>query len=373
MVVVILYGRLGKPMPIRAEDFDVEYPLVLPDECITEGGVNTEGGGRAEDCYWILSAQGFKLAYLFLDMWNNVYPVRQDPNKYVTSMRRLEEKFRLYHSEIPSTLKVDPSTGKNPAATAGRDNHVSLTYLQATGCEFLLCLYHPSRCMITDPAFVAENNRKCDDAAKQLLTLANELRTARSLDTTWYQIAVYVGAMFTLLASGWERRAEISHAELGELREYMNVGLSVVREILNYIGKWSACLGSGGFDLVLGSKSLTNYTEHLLTSSSQEHQTRESSTKSQALSTVQYPASNKTCHPASLLPALAHKQQTPPSTPYKAINSNNNNNNTLDPNTTTTLATDQVAPQPVPQRPSIICNSHASRLSQPRPTTTTPP
>lgn len=227
MVVVMLCGRLGKPMPIRAEDIDVEYPVLVADEYLTDDGILEHEDAGGDSCYWLVALSGFKLGFLFMDMWNNVYAVRQDARRYVDSVRRVEHKFRAFQRELPDELRPDRC---KPA------NRVVATYLQGSVYEFLFCLRHPSRCATGDAAFVAENYRATDDAAKNMLRVASELARLKSLDTTWYQMAVYVGVVFTLLASKWERRVDITSAELAELRENVSLGMSVISEILKYIG-----------------------------------------------------------------------------------------------------------------------------------------
>lgn len=227
MVVIMLYGRLGKPMPIRSEDIDVEYPEIVSDDCLTDEGLIDSG--RPGECYFLVATAGVKLAVLFMDMWNNIYAVRQSPKTYMAGIRQVEASFREYQRDLPDELKVDKC---RPA------NRVLATYLDASTSEFLLCLRHPSRCATNDPAFVAEGHRVCEESAKKTLDLADQLARLKSLDTTWYQLAVYVAAIFTLLEYRWERRAETTPAELADLKGYMGIGLSVVREILNMIGKF---------------------------------------------------------------------------------------------------------------------------------------
>lgn len=231
MMVVIMYGRLGKPMPIRSEDIDVDYPLVLDDELLTDEGVlnNNNNNNNNNSCAWVIASGSFRLAFLFLEMYNRVYVVRTDARTHVEAVHALEAKFRAYQRDLPDELKIE---GCKPA------NYVMATYLEASHHEFLLCLRHPSRCATTDPAFVAEGYRICEDASKKILQLATELARLKSLDTTWYQLAVYVAAVFTLLAARWVRRADVTPAELADLKEEMNMGLLVISEVVKYIGKW---------------------------------------------------------------------------------------------------------------------------------------
>ncbi|PSR80788.1 hypothetical protein BD289DRAFT_54504 [Coniella lustricola] len=230
-VVVMLYGRLGRPMPIRSEDIDVDLPIAIPDECLTEQGITDPE--RIGECSWLVGLAGFKLSPLFLEMWNNAHPAQQDPTKYVEAVRRVEQAFQAYQRDLDDQLRAD--TRKNI-------NIVHATYLESSGYELLMCLRHPSRCATSDPAFLAENYAVCEDMARKLLRTASDLAKLKSLDTTWYQIAVYVAAVFTLLACRWNKRAETTAADLMELKEYMSMGMAVVSEILNYVGMSSCYL-----------------------------------------------------------------------------------------------------------------------------------
>lgn len=229
MIVVIMYGRLGKPMPIRGEDIDVEYPVVIADDYLTENGIVDPG--QVGDCPWAVSSGSFRLAFLFMEMYNKVYVVRPDSRSHVEAVRLMEEKFRAYQRDLPDELKLDKCKPSN---------RIMATYLEASHYEFVLCLRHPSRCATSDPAFVAESYRICEDASKRLLQSATELARLKSLDTTWYQLAVYVAAVFTLVAARWVRRAEVTPIELAALKEEINMGLAITSEVLKYIGMLGA-------------------------------------------------------------------------------------------------------------------------------------
>ncbi|KAL2275387.1 hypothetical protein FJTKL_02098 [Diaporthe vaccinii] len=225
MIVITLYGRIGKPMPVRADDFNTELPICIPDECIDDTGISEPQG--VGECYWLVGHTGFKLSFLFMKLWNNVYSVRQDPNKYIASIRRLEHQFRNYERELPEDLQVDKCKPQN---------QMLALHLAGSNHEFLFYLRHPSRCTSTDPNVVAENSKVSEDSARGMLRIASELSRLKSLDTTWYQLAVYVAAVFTILAAHWERRFDMTVTELTSLRGDINMGLSVIMEVSKYLG-----------------------------------------------------------------------------------------------------------------------------------------
>jgi prolipoprotein diacylglyceryltransferase len=69
--------------------------------------------------------------------------------------------------------------------------------------------------------------------------VVESLLKIKSLDTTWYQLAVYVGAIFSSLVAHWQRRFETTAFEVATLREEMAVWLTVIGEIGRLLGEFS--------------------------------------------------------------------------------------------------------------------------------------
>ena len=109
-------------------------------------------------------------------------------------------------------------------------------YTQAFCLEFRLCLRHPSVCLTNDPNFCADNAKICEDMARKLLKVVAELLRVKSLDTTWYQLSVYVAALFTTLVAHWQRRFECTPFEIATLKEEMRVWMNIVYEIGQLVG-----------------------------------------------------------------------------------------------------------------------------------------
>jgi hypothetical protein len=110
-------------------------------------------------------------------------------------------------------------------------------YTQAFCLEFRLCLRHPSVCLSDDPKVCAENTRICEDTARKLLKVVGVLLKMKSLDTTWYQLAVYVAAIFSSLVAHWQRRYDITPFEVAALREDMALWLEIIGEIGKLLGR----------------------------------------------------------------------------------------------------------------------------------------
>lgn len=224
---VALNSRMGKPMPIRLEEMDVEFPEMIPDELLTKDGVDTSRTGK---CLYEIGVVSFRVTAIYLEMYASIYCAKRDPAAYPALIEELEERITAWQEELPESLK--------PSATGEGHNEMFGLYAEYVVHEFRLCLRHPSVAMTSDPKLMAENSRVCEKAAKDMLTVAYKLYKLKSQDTTWYSLAEYIAAMFTTLAILWERRHETSLAEIAALREDMDTWLIIIAESCDLVGKY---------------------------------------------------------------------------------------------------------------------------------------
>jgi hypothetical protein len=225
-ILCTLNGRLGRPMPISMEEFDVDFPVPINDEYIGEEGILDPS--KIGHCNYHVGLMGFKVTPLYMEMYSKIYSVRRDPAKYVPVVNQLEAELQSLLDNLPDELRV----GKCQPT-----NQVFALYTQAFCLEFTLCLRHPSVCLTDDPKICAENTRICEDTARKLLKVVSALFKMKSLDTTWYQLAVYVAAMFSMLVAHWQRRYETTAFEVSTLREEMLEWLAIVGEIGRLLGE----------------------------------------------------------------------------------------------------------------------------------------
>ncbi|KAL2129434.1 hypothetical protein VTI74DRAFT_7808 [Chaetomium olivicolor] len=224
-IMVTLNGRLGRPMPIAVEDFDIDFPMAIDDEYIGEDGITDPS--KIGQCHFHVGLMGFKVVPLFMEMYSKLYSVRRDPSRYLQVVNQLEAAMRSLLENLPDDLKLEKCL---PA------KQVPALYTQAFCLEFTLCLRHPSVCMTDDPKVCAENTRICEDTARKLLKVVGSLVKMKSLDTTWYQLAVYIAAVFSSLVAHWQRRYEITEFELATLRGEMSSWLNIIGEIGKLLG-----------------------------------------------------------------------------------------------------------------------------------------
>jgi hypothetical protein len=224
---VTLSGKLGRPMPFRPEDFDVEMPEDVDDELLTENGLDTS---RPSKCLHNIGLQAIRLLPLFMELYSTIYAVRRSPENYISTINRLEGKLRTWREGLPPDL-VKGEAGENE-----QEGRVFALYAQMWTLEFRLLLRHPSVSATTDTAFNAESMRICVESSRQMLSTVRQLQKYRSLDTTWYNTAVYVMAITTTLFAQWDKRNETSATDLAALREEMDIWLDIMGDVGQLLG-----------------------------------------------------------------------------------------------------------------------------------------
>ncbi|KAI1205665.1 fungal-specific transcription factor domain-containing protein [Annulohypoxylon truncatum] len=224
--VVTLNGRMGRPMSIRLEDIDCEFPENIADELLSEDGVDTT---RSLPCRYEIGVSAFKISALFLEMFANVYSTKRDPSRYVHVIEALEEQLEIWKENLPPGLRPN---------SAGQIEHDSMfaLYAEYMSLEFRLTLRHPAACITNDPKLIAENTKICEETAKKMLSILHNIYRLKSLDTTWYCLAVYCTAIFSTLVAHWERRHDISAVELQTLRADMSLWLTILAETGSLMG-----------------------------------------------------------------------------------------------------------------------------------------
>ncbi|KAF8865237.1 hypothetical protein BDZ45DRAFT_580482 [Acephala macrosclerotiorum] len=220
---VTLSGKLGRPMAFRLEDYDVEMPEEVDDELLSENGLDTSRPGK---CLHNIGLHAIRILPLFMELYATIYAVqRPKPEAYISTINSLESKLRTWKENLPADL-VKGEGGQNE-----QEGRVFALYAQIWALEFRLLLRHPSVSMTTDATFNAENMRICVESSRQMLGVVMQLQKYKSLDTTWYNSAVYVMAITTTLFAQWDKRGETSTADLAALRDEMDKWLDIMGDV----------------------------------------------------------------------------------------------------------------------------------------------
>ncbi len=226
-----LSGKLGRPMPMQIHDFDIELPEAIDDNTMQE--LELPASQRSGRCSFQIGLQSMKLNQLYLEMYTVIYPVMRNPETCVATVNDLQNKLRQWKEGLPTELLPG-----SLSSTSRPEERVFALYVELWALEFCMLLRHPAVSMTTDATFNAESMRICVDNSRQILSIVKQLQNLKSLDTTWYNAAVFVVAVTTTLFSAWERRAEIGREEMDGIRQEMSEWLVVMAEIGASMGRW---------------------------------------------------------------------------------------------------------------------------------------
>ena len=222
---VTLSGKLGQPMPLKWEDFDVEMPGEIDDDLLSETGLDKS---RPGECRHVAGLHAFKIVPLYIELYATIYAVRRRPEAYVDTVKSLEARLRTWKNELPNGLRTAP-------ASSNREAQLFYIYAQAWASEFQLLLRHPGVSMTNDAAFNAESLKICMESSRLLLSAARQMQGLKSLDTTWYNTAVYVGAITTTLFAHSIKR-DLSYRDLVALEDDMAAWLSIMGDVGGLLG-----------------------------------------------------------------------------------------------------------------------------------------
>ena len=223
VVHIMISGKLGRPMALREEDFDVELPLAVDDDLLSETGIDKSRPGT---CGFLVGLESFKFEPICIDLFNNLYAVKRSPQKYIDTVLRLENRINKYCQgwDLEQLRKWE---------AANDETRVYPVYVRMWPLEFRLLLRHPSLSLTSSTEFNNESLSICMDISKQILESTKQLQAWRGLDSNWQTGALFVLAISTTLFGHWERKEELTLATFDSLREDMVSWLS----IMGYMGE----------------------------------------------------------------------------------------------------------------------------------------
>jgi hypothetical protein len=217
-ITVETAAKLGRPMPLRMEDVDVELPIPLEDSEISENGIAPSRSGR---CTFRAGTYFWKLQPLLIDLYNNFISVRRPSSEYLRNLDVLNAKIVQYRQKWSDDISMEPESGTNTVATL---------HIDSWAAEFQLILHHPRLCTTTSPEVMEHNLDECHKAAGRLLNNANALfNRFRGVDFTWYSIVGYVLALGVTLHIHNRRKDQLTKERFGAMRQELQEWLKIMK------------------------------------------------------------------------------------------------------------------------------------------------
>jgi hypothetical protein len=225
-LVVGLSGRLGRPMPLRLSDIDIEFPQPIPDNLPDE-----DDDSEFRKCSFHVGIAIDKLLALSGDLYSTFYSLLGSlPQNYEADVARLEADLRTWRSSVHPDIQ-DPSR-------ATGEHHIYALYLRLYELEYQFLLRHPLILPPSDPERFKEHLNSSRDLMTQTIGVLSELRDAKSLDVPWYAVTVFLAMVFTTLFAEDHRQDEITEVELEKLKVEMNLWLGIFENIGIALGKF---------------------------------------------------------------------------------------------------------------------------------------
>lgn len=216
-------GKLGRPMPLRLEDFDIEIPEEAHDYLPEESHFD-----EWRKCSFRSGKWGFVLLKVQMKVYSSIYSIGSNSATYDANVRRLEKELKDTVATFPPELSGGPETKEEDRVTA--------LYLQlaSTGCQLLI--HHPALCRSLSAQVTSDNIDACLDASNKMLSIATQLKALNSLDSTLYWNMDFLASMFTMLFAYTERRDRLNITDLHRLRGSMKGWLDVMGFVGNLLG-----------------------------------------------------------------------------------------------------------------------------------------
>ncbi|USW48969.1 hypothetical protein Slin15195_G022880 [Septoria linicola] len=218
---VHISGKLGRPMPLRLEDFDIEMPEAIPDN------LPEETSNKWKDCSFRAAIEGFKLLKIMMQVYSTIYSIKST-GQYEMNVRHLQKELEEFHTQVPAEFRGGPQTRD--------EDRISALYLDMSVAECQILLHHPALCRSASPQFMASNLDVCLHWSSKLLQCAVSVKNLNALDTTWYSTTNFLAAIFTTLFAHTERRDQMTSTDLQRLRQDMDSWLEVMSEVANLLG-----------------------------------------------------------------------------------------------------------------------------------------
>lgn len=210
--------KLGRPMPLRLADIDVEPITPLEDSEISDDGIVARRSGKCE--FWP-GIYFHKLQPLLMELYNNFISIRKPSAEYVKNLETLNAKIINYRRDWAKDIAAEAQDGSMVVATHHIDDW---------SAEFELVLHHPRLCTSESPKVMEQNLEICHKAAARMLSNANSLfHIFRGVDFTWHSTVGYVCALGVTLHIHRQRIHQVTRETFDTMRLELNSWLTIMK------------------------------------------------------------------------------------------------------------------------------------------------
>ena len=225
-ISITINGKLGRPMAIQMQDFDIELPDAIDDTLLSEAGLDPS---RTGTCEFLVALEAFKLEPIFLELYNEMHSLNRSSSNYIEFINHAERRIKKWSEQITPDLK-EHSKSEDPR------REIFIRFLNLWGLEFRLVLLHPSLSLTMSAKFNEKSLKTCMEICREMMGIVRYLQRVRCLDTTWYNCAVYILAIQTTLYGFNQLPDLLTDDGLKQLQSDMEIWLSIMGDIGNLLG-----------------------------------------------------------------------------------------------------------------------------------------
>jgi hypothetical protein len=201
-------GRLGRPMPLRMEDIDIEVPSPKPDFLPHESNLS-----KFRKCSFHIAIESSKLLLIGSQLYSSMYCVRRRAETYENDVARLEEELSVWRAQLsPIYANLDK---------VSLEDEVHALYIQLWDLEFQFLLKHPVLRYANTTDYGSSCLGECLDICNKILHNTVRLVKLRCLDSQWVSMVFYIAVLFTTLFVHNLRKDDMTEEVLCKLTEDM--------------------------------------------------------------------------------------------------------------------------------------------------------
>ncbi|KAF2425800.1 hypothetical protein EJ08DRAFT_594130 [Tothia fuscella] len=226
-LVIGLSGRLGRPMPLRLSDIDIEFPQPINDNLPEEGSI-----AEFRQCSFHVGIAIDKILALSGELYSTFYSVSGcRPEKYDANIARFEADLASFRSSIHPELQ--------DSRRAEGEVKIFALYIELYALETEFLLRHPLIMHSNDGERFKEQLICAREHVPKTLRVLRILRDANCLDVPWFTVTTFLAMIFTTLFAENQRREEITDGELEKLKGEMDGWLNILGDIGIMLGESS--------------------------------------------------------------------------------------------------------------------------------------
>lgn len=224
-LVSSLSGRLGRPLPVRLSDIDIEFPSAVPDNLPEESNLSDY-----RKCSFLVGNGIVEILAMTAELYTTMYSVSSSlPQDYEANVNKFEADLKIWRSRLHPEL-VDYKRAEGEV-------EICALYLELFSLEFQFLLRHPLIFPPNQPEAYKQNLKYTLEIVPRTLAVLNKLKDAKCLDVPWYNLTVFLAMIFTILFAEDQRRDELTAEEIQRLKSEMDQWLVVLGHIGAMLGE----------------------------------------------------------------------------------------------------------------------------------------